>query len=229
MGRAFNSTEGYFNRLPAAARGVVREAVWNLSLDNTGMFVPFMTDSTEIVFKCVQFGPLSALQISRLPHWPQSAPRSLSTFLCYPCRRLTCGILSSAVPPPRCHCPPLASSDAHSYSLTKPALPLWHMPVSGTAGADLFCLDNATATYRFVGAVEHLPAAANTTVAAPLGYEVWAPRRSARLGMHAHTSWLMNEGCLRLMCAVPKHCINDRPFVSSLLLVDLPTSSTARI
>ena len=74
MGRAFNSTEGYFNRLPAAARGVVREAVWNLSLDNTGMFVPFMTDSTEIVFKCVQFGPLSALRISRCRIRPRALP-----------------------------------------------------------------------------------------------------------------------------------------------------------
>lgn len=51
MGRAFNSTESYFNRLPAAAQGVVRDKVWQLSQMNTGMFVPFVTNSTEVVFR----------------------------------------------------------------------------------------------------------------------------------------------------------------------------------
>ena len=53
MGRAFNLTaEGaYYSRLPGAAQGVVRDAVWNLSLDNTGMFVPFVTNSSLVVLR----------------------------------------------------------------------------------------------------------------------------------------------------------------------------------
>lgn len=38
----------YFDRLPARAEGVVREAVWNLSRDSAGMLTGFHTDATEI-------------------------------------------------------------------------------------------------------------------------------------------------------------------------------------
>ncbi len=38
----------WFDRLPASAQGEVREAVWNLSRDSTGMMVRFETDATEI-------------------------------------------------------------------------------------------------------------------------------------------------------------------------------------
>ena len=47
-GRAFNDTEKYFDRLPARAKGVVRDAVWNLSRHSAGMLVRFRTDATEI-------------------------------------------------------------------------------------------------------------------------------------------------------------------------------------
>jgi hypothetical protein len=61
MGRAFNQTAdgpgGYFNRLPAAANGVVRDAVWKLSQMSTGMFVPFVTTSTEISWNFSLVGP----------------------------------------------------------------------------------------------------------------------------------------------------------------------------
>lgn len=54
MGRAFNDTAtatgGYFNRLPASAASVVRSEVWSLSQDSTGMFVPFVTSSSEIAW-----------------------------------------------------------------------------------------------------------------------------------------------------------------------------------
>ena len=79
MGRAFNGTLEYYNRLPAAAQGVVREDVWKLSQMSTGMFVPFTTDSPAI---------------------------------------------------------------ALNWSLAAPPNPLWHMPASGTAGADLFRWQN---------------------------------------------------------------------------------------
>ena len=51
MGRAFNATATgeYFDRLPGAAQGVVRDAVWGLSRDATGMFVPFLApNATQI-------------------------------------------------------------------------------------------------------------------------------------------------------------------------------------
>ncbi|WP_182865764.1 SGNH/GDSL hydrolase family protein [Stieleria mannarensis] len=47
-GRGFDDTEKYFDRLPARAKGVVRNAVWNLSRHSAGMMVRFRTDATEI-------------------------------------------------------------------------------------------------------------------------------------------------------------------------------------
>jgi hypothetical protein len=52
MGRAFNDTQEHFNRLPASAKGVVRDAVWSLSEMSTGMFVPFITNSRWVGSKC---------------------------------------------------------------------------------------------------------------------------------------------------------------------------------
>ena len=49
MGRAFNDTSAFFNRLPASAEGKVRTPVWALSEMSTGMFLPFVTNSTQIV------------------------------------------------------------------------------------------------------------------------------------------------------------------------------------
>ena len=47
-GRGFTDTERYFDRLPARAKGVVRDAVWNLSRHSAGMMVRFRTDATTI-------------------------------------------------------------------------------------------------------------------------------------------------------------------------------------
>jgi hypothetical protein len=47
-GRGFGDTQKYFDRLPARAKGVVRNAVWNLSRHSAGMMVRFRTDATEI-------------------------------------------------------------------------------------------------------------------------------------------------------------------------------------
>ncbi len=47
-GRAFNNTPSPWNRLPADAQGVVRDAVWGLSLDSAGITVSFSTDSPAI-------------------------------------------------------------------------------------------------------------------------------------------------------------------------------------
>lgn len=47
-GRAFHDTEAFYDRLPSRAKGVVRDAVWNLSRHSAGMMVRFRTDATEI-------------------------------------------------------------------------------------------------------------------------------------------------------------------------------------
>jgi len=47
-GRAYNDTPTIYNRLPSAAHGVVRDAVWDLSLNSAGIFVGFATTSTTI-------------------------------------------------------------------------------------------------------------------------------------------------------------------------------------
>lgn len=47
-GKAFADTEAYCDRLPARAKGKVRDAVWNLSRHSAGMCVRFVTDATTI-------------------------------------------------------------------------------------------------------------------------------------------------------------------------------------
>jgi len=44
-GRAFADTEGYFDRLPARAKGIVPPSVWSLSHDTAGMSVRFEADA----------------------------------------------------------------------------------------------------------------------------------------------------------------------------------------
>lgn len=89
-GRAFNDTANYFNRLPSAAKGNVRDEVWNLSLMTTGMFVHFVSNATSLYIK---------------------------------------------------------------YTTTDPINSLWHMPMTGTAGADLFSYDKDNNTWCFAAAV----------------------------------------------------------------------------
>jgi len=43
-----SETDKYFDRLPKRAKGVVRDAVWNLSRHSTGMVTRFRTDANEI-------------------------------------------------------------------------------------------------------------------------------------------------------------------------------------
>jgi hypothetical protein len=47
-GRGWNDTEVFYDRFPAKAKGVVRDAVWNLSRHSAGMAVRFVTDSPRI-------------------------------------------------------------------------------------------------------------------------------------------------------------------------------------
>lgn len=47
-GKGWKETEKYYDRLPAKAKGVVRDVVWNLSRNSSGMVVRFATDSPTI-------------------------------------------------------------------------------------------------------------------------------------------------------------------------------------
>ena len=47
-GRGWSDTEKYFDRLPASAKGAVRDAVWSLSRHSAGMLVRFHTDATQL-------------------------------------------------------------------------------------------------------------------------------------------------------------------------------------
>jgi lysophospholipase L1-like esterase len=47
-GRGWTETAEFYNRLPAKAKGIVRDPVWSLSLDSAGMCVRFVTDATTI-------------------------------------------------------------------------------------------------------------------------------------------------------------------------------------
>ncbi|MBL8868932.1 MAG: SGNH/GDSL hydrolase family protein [Planctomycetaceae bacterium] len=47
-GKGFTETEKWFDRLPSKAKGVVTDAVWNLSRHSAGMLVRFETDAAEI-------------------------------------------------------------------------------------------------------------------------------------------------------------------------------------
>lgn len=50
-GRAWNDTQSFYDRLPARAKGVVRDVVWTLSLDSAGMAVRFVTDSPTVAVR----------------------------------------------------------------------------------------------------------------------------------------------------------------------------------
>jgi lysophospholipase L1-like esterase len=47
-GQGWTDTDGPFDRLPARAKSLVREPVWNLSRDSSGLNVQFTTDATSI-------------------------------------------------------------------------------------------------------------------------------------------------------------------------------------
>ncbi len=61
-GQGWRETKAPFDRLPAKAEGVVRDAVWNLSRHSAGMHVRFVTDATAIHARW-------ALTSSRLEQW----------------------------------------------------------------------------------------------------------------------------------------------------------------
>lgn len=64
-GKGFADTESPFDRLPARAKGVVREPVWNLSRHAAGMSARFRTDATSISIEYRLTGDSLAM-----PHMP---------------------------------------------------------------------------------------------------------------------------------------------------------------
>jgi lysophospholipase L1-like esterase len=64
-GRAFDDTRNYFDRLPGRARGVVRDAVWNLSRHTSGMAVYFEADAPTIFLRYALLNAELAM-----PHMP---------------------------------------------------------------------------------------------------------------------------------------------------------------
>jgi lysophospholipase L1-like esterase len=47
-GRGFSDTESFYDRLPARAKGVVRDGVWGLAHNSAGMSVRFVTDAASV-------------------------------------------------------------------------------------------------------------------------------------------------------------------------------------
>ncbi|KAK3233447.1 hypothetical protein CYMTET_56261 [Cymbomonas tetramitiformis] len=102
MGRAFDDTASYYDRLPRAAERTVRADVWLLSRHPAGMAIPFVTS---------------------------------------------------------------ASALAINYTLGDSAAPLWNMPMSATAGADLHAFDEAAGEYRYVATLHKFPPRAGESFA----------------------------------------------------------------
>jgi lysophospholipase L1-like esterase len=74
-GRAFDDTESFFDRLPARAKAVVRDAVWNLARNTSGMSVRFETDATAIYLRLVLTSPRLAMA-----HMPASGVSGLDLY-----------------------------------------------------------------------------------------------------------------------------------------------------
>jgi hypothetical protein len=74
-GRGWSKTERYFDRLPAKAKGVVRDAVWNLSRHSAGMCARFSTDATAI---WARYELLSANLA--MPHMPATGVSGLDLY-----------------------------------------------------------------------------------------------------------------------------------------------------
>ena len=64
-GKGWTDTEHYYHRLPAKAKGVVRDAVWQLSTHSAGLCVRFITDADTIAARWSLGSPNLGM-----PHFP---------------------------------------------------------------------------------------------------------------------------------------------------------------
>jgi len=74
-GQGWTDTARPFDRLPAKAEGVVRDAVWNLSRHSAGMCVRFETDATKIVARY----KLTSSSLA-MPHMPATGVSGLDLY-----------------------------------------------------------------------------------------------------------------------------------------------------
>lgn len=74
-GQGWTETKSPFDRLPAKAEGIVRQAVWNLSRDSTGLCVRFVTDSPTIEARWTLNKALLAM-----PHMPATGVSGLDLY-----------------------------------------------------------------------------------------------------------------------------------------------------
>ena len=70
-----SETEKYFDRLPKRAKGVVRDAVWNLSRHSAGMLTRFRSDATEIWVDYTVTSPNLAM-----PHMPATGVSGIDLY-----------------------------------------------------------------------------------------------------------------------------------------------------
>lgn len=75
-GQAWEETALPYDRLPAKAEGVVRDAVWNLSRQSSGLVLRFTTDSRNISARW-KLGPGNLA----MPHMPASAMSGLDLYV----------------------------------------------------------------------------------------------------------------------------------------------------
>ncbi|MDY0169469.1 MAG: SGNH/GDSL hydrolase family protein [Thermoguttaceae bacterium] len=74
-GRGWTELSSPYDRLPAKAQGVVRDAVWNLSRDSAGMAVRFVTDATAIHARWTLTKPRL-----EMPHMPATGVSGLDLY-----------------------------------------------------------------------------------------------------------------------------------------------------
>jgi len=74
-GWAADQTDKYFDRLPKRAKGVVRDAVWNLSRHSAGMLTRFRTDADQIWVDHHLTSPTLAL-----PHMPATGVSGIDLY-----------------------------------------------------------------------------------------------------------------------------------------------------
>lgn len=81
-GRGFDDTESFYDRLPARAKKTVRDPVWRLSQDSTGICVRFQTDAPEIAASWT----LRSKNLA-MPHMPATGVSGLDLYVQLPNRQ----------------------------------------------------------------------------------------------------------------------------------------------
>lgn len=75
-GKGWTDTEKYYDRLPAKAKGVVRDPVWGLSRDSAGMCLRFASDANTIA---VRWSVTS--ETLAMPHMPATGVSGLDLYV----------------------------------------------------------------------------------------------------------------------------------------------------